>query len=1560
MPTPKELLEDSSLFTQVDSLGSGSDEIDFSEYDGLFTNTQGVVDWNQKLDQANSINRFGLDSIPVSSDEEVDVTKTNSALRQVGGLGLEIGAGITTDQLTAPLLVAPVPGARIAYGVINFGSGYASNVAAQKIRGDEFSYGEAIAAGLFQMIPFGSTGKGVKGLAGAGLQGGVTAGGETTVRTAIDEQRLPTAGEFNTAATIGTVFGTGFKGSVDFLGSLSKKFQGKSAAEIDSLITNEDKSKLEELLKNADSDEAKKIAKGIREGDIGFTDADGLIDEIVDGATYEQLINTKLQPFQGLEEGGIGKKRRGAEYLKKRILKQFPVKGADPIDAEETVKFIDKFADRLDDVSISVTNKIGPQGRYNFATNLIQIRQKTIDEGELTDTMIHELWHSLSRYLPKKDLDKLNKDFQVEKLDYLTNLNKKIKDKSLSKGLLVEYTNELNMFKKGTGYTAENYRYKDIDEFFAENLKDISLERLDDDLELAPSGTWKRITQEVSLFIRDLFVSLKAKLGGPQSQRIYNDFLKNKNVVKQRKGPLDSPEFDEAIEGSIEGMAGDIRQAKVESQTKDLPDLPGKKKKKKKQDLGDETILPNQVNPDQIGNTPSQVRFLEKVLRGAKTLEENGFYRVKTTEDQTDEVIQLLQDSPALKEKAKLMAQIYKLIPTDSLNRALAEYVTLTNQRIANTNGSLIEALGTLGNPQQIEDLSEQLIKNFDDLDEWLRLGMPLRSEAGRGLGALAVPTKGIEPEEWLKLSPNERYRFNKAQSGDVNIATGHSSVKLKNLQENIRKAVAEGKESGDFSKLNKLVNTVKRAKGNPEKLEKLVGMELLDRILDPNTYLRPLNEVLINAVLFSPTTQEINFVSNALEAYMAPLELALDPKNIIDPGQLRMAKEHFIAMHSDFNFALKAFQESWQKQENVLAPGRIKSDFEDRFVISMDDEGLTYGDNFRQKLLADSINFFGDYIVRPSGRFMGSMDALFMSGALRGSSVSRAWLGGWEKGLRGQELADYTKKHSGVVWESIVKRSGKGITDDESAEIYESVREFGKRSTYTEDIRTDGSVVGPIAKGMQGLASIPLVRRFQLFTRSPVNIIKRGFRRTPVLNMMMKEFRYDLLESPDPFVRKQTRGQLALSVLATGGFVGLIHGQNYMKVETQDVVKRRTKAGNPPNIVLTGGGPDTSTSAGRELYWSQWKDGWRPYSYAKLQKNEDGTPQIDANGNYQYIHHSYKRLDPLSSWIGFLVDMHQVEEHMTDGQYQEMMGAFMVAFGRNFTDRTFMQGIGDAANFWLNPGRAEKWLSRQAASNIPQSNLWRYMKRLPGDLLEMKGLPPEEIERWQVKPDMTVRPGDKEFGGLASSLNNLSATVPGYGKGLPPQREHITNKFITYPKRYGPDVLNWVESSPTRNIPILSELKKLGQILPEPPDTISHSNKTMRENSVPYKLNGTQYDELKYLVNTIENPNTGFTLEEALMDYTKTQNYKENMAIIESQDTPLEVPDAVSRIMDSTDGFNSINQMYIQQGIDKWIELTGEGAYNKQVEIKRENDFKYLELLNKARQESELNLSPN
>ena len=998
-----------------------------------------------------------------------------------------------------------------------------------------------------------------------------------------------------------------------------------------------------------------------------------------------------------------------------------------------------------------------------------------------------------------------------------------------------------------------------------------------------------------------------------------------------------------------------VDQTNVEKIVK-APKGKGKGKGKKTQDLGDENILPGQVNLNQLASTPRQARFLEKVLRGMKLEEDaSGFYRVKTMSDTTDEAVDLMANSDELKELAKLMQQIYKILPSDSLNVALSGYIKLTSGSISNQTKSLLDLTNLdvpLDSMQQIEEGAELLIKHFDDYDEWLRLGIPLRSEAGRGLGSLAYNLENfsISKEEYLKLSIPERKKLQERTRGDADIAANYQSIKIKDLQKNIRDTLAEAKQTGDFTKFNKFLYTIDRAKGNPQKIKKLFEYGLLDRLLSPNTYLRPLNEILINGVLYAPTIHEINILSNVIMAYKTPLKLALDPRNVMQPERYKAALLHFLYMHSDLNYALKAMGESWQKQENILNPGSRKIDYPEQFATYVDTTDLTGP----HKWLGQLWNPIGTF-ARGSGRAMTSTDALFQAGNIRGGTVSSAFLEGMKLGLTGEDLSKFTVEKSNIVWESIIKKTGKNITEDVEARILKSALELGKRNTFTQDIRTDGDVVGPLGKGFQELAKIPIVRRFQMFTRSPVNIIKEGFRDTFGINLLMKEFRNDL-QSDDALVQAEAMGQLTMSILAAGGFIGLIHGQNFMKIETQDQVKERTKRGNPPRVVLTGGGVNTTTAEGREQWWRDWTTGWRPYSAGFLQFDENGEPKIGEDGQYVYVYHSYKRLDPLSSFVGWLVDMHQVQEYYTDGEYTDMMSAFLVAFGRNFTDRTFTQGLGDAANLWLNPGKAEKWFARQGASNIPGSGLLANLKQIPKDLLQMKGVPDSEIEKYVVKRDKTVRPGDKEFLGLARMFNEAERTMPFYGDHLPPQREHITNNFIKRPHRRGFDLFNWVESSETINHPVLTLQKKLGRTLPPPSDKITHSDKDINTQSDPLELTGPLYDDLQKQVNEFEIG--GLTLDQALRQYMKTPHYKENMAIIEEADSPLDVPMAVDMIWfgDSNrdiKGIMSLNRLYIRKATDDFIEnLSSDSEVKNKARLKKQT--RILEYYKKGKEAQE------
>ena len=129
-------------------------------------------------------------------------------------IAAETGIGIATDFATVGLLGIPLVGQVLYYGT-NFGVGYGANALAQWMRGDwdDFSHGEAMAAGGFQAIPMGTTAKGLKGLRRAAVKGSVGGAGMAQLEVGIDERRRLTTQELMLSSILGGTVAGGFKGA---------------------------------------------------------------------------------------------------------------------------------------------------------------------------------------------------------------------------------------------------------------------------------------------------------------------------------------------------------------------------------------------------------------------------------------------------------------------------------------------------------------------------------------------------------------------------------------------------------------------------------------------------------------------------------------------------------------------------------------------------------------------------------------------------------------------------------------------------------------------------------------------------------------------------------------------------------------------------------------------------------------------------------------------------------------------------------------------------------------------------------------------------------------------------------------------------------------------------------------------------------------------------------------------------------------------------------------------------------------------------------------------------
>jgi len=885
----------------------------------------------------------------------------------------------------------------------------------------------------------------------------------------------------------------------------------------------EAKNKVEELKARQSFEEKPELQQKL--DDLGETIED-----------FDTAVERTPAPFKTYEEEAMMDIiPKGAEKLKSRLMKKFPIKGADPEDVADVEKFIDVMGQRLfGDVSLSITNKIPGDGRYNFGNNLLQIRKKAIENGSIKRTAVHELWHSLSRYLPKADVDALTKQFERERTKYLEGLGDVTKADPATVQV-IPGDEVLENFKKGI-YTDANYRFKDVDEYFAEEMTDAFLKKLDEK-DLAPQGTLKRIAQEVAIMFKDMFASLKAKLGIDQRQKIFNDFLKQRNVTKRGEAPLDMrgrlfadlPDFkkgkeDEFLSAIPDKFRGFAEALMVGGATPRLPQFA--------LETGEDVIVLKDILEKYYKENPDKVTVSDAVSEVDEQIEKTVRMQAKEGEDAEKVLRDIRITQQAYREQGKSIIQNISEIAKEAEDNG---YGSVSVTKLKNAFQQLIVAADVyrrIGRETAItlQARRENFSRNKIGLSETESQIEGLRNEFVNNSG-------GVSPQKMVKW-----------------------------VQEHI--------DPDDLdASLDKMFNTAKKAQGKS--------------LLDMPT------EYWMNSILSGPKTQIVNIMGNTLTQVMTTLEAVVGG---VVSGNMDVVKS-VIASWSDgemfkeaFKFAKKAFKE----QENLLDPSNRAFEEGQRKAITGERLGGMASDSAKQ-----SIDALGNIIRIPS-RLLLTSDEFFKQLAYRRAARMKVAMSGLQQGIRDPKaLAEYIVKtmdtivteggrmmsEEGLFREAsaiadkqglkgkdkaafVIDYKDKNFNPDASALMNYALDE-AQYLTFTKELqdKTLGKVL------QQATNKLPFLRLIIPFVRTPTNILKFAAERTPFAVLLKEERqRYiDDFKSGDPARISRANGKIIVGTLNAGIMIDVAYNNRDF---------------------ITGGGPTNEREKDALM-----ATGWRPYS---------------------------------------------------------------------------------------------------------------------------------------------------------------------------------------------------------------------------------------------------------------------------------------------------------------------------------------------------------------------------
>jgi len=447
--------------------------------------------------------------------------------------------------------------------------------------------------------------------------------------------------------------------------------------------------------------------------------------------------------------------------------------------------------------------------------------------------------------------------------------------------------------------------------------------------------------------------------------------------------------------------------------------------------------------------------------------------------------------------------------------------------------------------------------------------------------------------------------------------------------------------------------------------------------------------EYWMNSILSGPKTQMVNIMGNALTQVMTTLEAVAGG---IASGNMDVVKA-VIASWSDgemFKEAGKFAKQAFKDQDNLLDPSNRAFEEGQRASITGQRIAESPIGGFVSDSAKDSIDKYASYIRLPS-RLLLTSDEFFKQLAYRRAARMKAAMSGIQQGIRDPKaLAGHINKtidgivteggrmmsEEGLVREAsliadkqglkgkekadfIIKYKDDNFNPDSSALMQYSMEE-AQYLTFTKELqdKTLGKVI------QEATNKIPYLRFVVPFVRTPTNILKFAFERTPFVTVLKEERQRLLAEfnSADPILKARARGKVVTGALTVGGLIDVaFNNREY----------------------ITGGGP--SNEREKEALMAT---GWRPYS-------------IKIGDTY----FSYQRLDPLATPLGVVADLVETgirEEASFDESLLEHATTSMVlALTRNATNKSYLAGIQMWADALGDPDRYVEKLGRNYAGSL-------------------------------------------------------------------------------------------------------------------------------------------------------------------------------------------------------------------------------------------------------------------